>query len=108
MSTRKNATNTKEQILTTIEAIAKDLGRAPTREELERLGGIPATVVRSRFGKHRTAVRAAGLEPTRTGPEPIKNERLLEDWGKVVRRLQGAPTQMEYQEAGKYSARCLI
>jgi hypothetical protein len=108
MPGRKNASITKEQILSTIQAIAKDLGRAPTREELERLGGIPPTVVRNRFGKHRTAVRAAGLEPTRTGPERVKNERLLEDWGKVVRRLQGAPTQLEYQGAGQYSARCLI
>jgi hypothetical protein len=100
---------TRQQVLDAIEAVAKDLGRAPTREELEQLGGISPVVVRRHFLRHRAAVRAAGLEPARTGPErQIQNEDLLEDWGKLARRLKRAPTQSEYQSEGKYSYRCVI
>ncbi len=100
---------TKQQVLSAIEAVAKKLGRAPTREELEQLGGISPAVVRRHFMRHRAAVRAAGLEPARNGPERwIQNEDLLEDWGKLTRRLKRAPTQSEYQSEGKYSYRCVI
>lgn len=100
---------TREQILSAIEAVAKELGRAPTREELERLGGISPAAVRRHFMRHRTAVRAAGLEPAPTGPaRQIQNEELLEDWGGLTRRLRRAPTQAEYQSEGKYAYRCLI
>ncbi len=109
MISRKNTLITKEQILTTIQAIAKDLGRAPTSLELRRLGGIHPVVVKYRFGKYNSAVRAAGLEPKPTGTgQRLNNDELLKDWGKAVRRLQGAPTQREYEGAGQYSARCLI
>ena len=100
---------TKEQVLSAIEAVAKELGRAPTREELEQLGGISPAVVRRHFMRHRSAVRAAGLEPAQTGPErQIQNEDLLGDWGELARRLKRAPTQSEYQSEGKYSYRCLV
>ena len=105
----KKIPTTKQQVLSAIEAVAKGLGRAPTREELEQLGGISPAVVRRHFMRHRTAVRAAGLEPTRTGPERmIGNEDLLEDWGELARRLKRMPTQSEYQSEGKYSYRCLV
>jgi hypothetical protein len=65
-------------------------------------------VVRSLFERHRTAVRAAGLEPAATGPDRlITNEELLEDWGAIARELKRTPTQSEYQSAGRYSYRCL-
>jgi hypothetical protein len=99
----------KEQVLSTLQRLATDLGRAPTREELEQMSGISPAVVRKHFTRHRTAVRAAGLEPAPTGPgRVIQNEDLLEDWGRVTRELKRTPTQAEYGSAGKYSYRCVI
>ena len=99
----------KEQVLSTLQRLATDLGRAPTREELEQMSGISPAVVRKHFTRHRSAVRAAGLEPAPTGPaRMIQNEDLLEDWGRVTRELKRMPTQAEYGSAGKYSYRCVI
>src|SRR5437588_4970925 len=100
---------TKEKILSAIQKVAKELGRGPTREELEQFGGISVAVVRRLFGRHRTAVRAAGLEAAPTGPDRlITNQQLLENWGEVARELGRAPTKAEYQGAGKYSERSLV
>ena len=99
----------KEQVLSSLQRLATELGRAPTREELEQMSGISPAVVRRHFTRHRTAVRAAGLEPAPTGPgRVIQNEDLLEDWGRVTRELKRMPTQAEYGSAGKYSSRCVI
>lgn len=105
----KKSLISKEQILSAVQDLATDLGRAPTREELEQMGRISPAVVRRHFTRHRLAVRAAGLEPAPTGPgRVIQNEDLLEDWGRVARELKRTPTQSEYESAGKYSYRCVI
>jgi hypothetical protein len=105
----KKSLISKEQVISTLQRLATDLGRAPTREELEQMGGISPGVVRRHFTRHRAAVRAAGLEPAPTGPgRVIQNEDLLEDWGRVTRELRRMPTQAEYASAGKYSYRCVI
>ncbi|HEX9255563.1 MAG TPA: hypothetical protein VF938_08450 [Candidatus Angelobacter sp.] len=105
----KESLISKEQVLSTIQRLATDLGRAPTREELEQRGGISVGVVRRHFTRHRWAVRAAGLEPAPTGPPRIiQNQDLLEDWGRVARELKGMPTRPEYKLAGRYAHRCMI
>ncbi|HVG89904.1 MAG TPA: hypothetical protein VNB54_00300 [Alphaproteobacteria bacterium] len=105
----KKSPISKDQILSAIQELATDLGRTPTREELEQRGGISVGAVRRLFIRHRAAVRAAGLEPAPTGPgRLIENEELLEDWGRVTRELKRTPTQTEYESAGKYSYRCVI
>jgi hypothetical protein len=105
----KKSLISKEQVLSTLQRLATELGRAPTREELEQMSGISPAVVRKHFTRHRAAVRAAGLEPAPTGPpRMIQNEDLLEDWGRVTRELKRTPTRTEYANAGKYSYRCVI
>jgi hypothetical protein len=99
----------KEEVISALKRVATDLGRAPTREELEQMSGISVAVVRKHFIRHRTAVRAAGLEPAPTGPpRMIRSEDLLEDWGRVTRELKRMPTRAEYASAGKYSYRRMI
>jgi len=105
----KKSLISKEQILSAIRGLATDLGRTPTREELEQMGGISQGVVRRLFIRHRSAVRAAGLKPAQTGPPRlIQNEDLLEDWGRVTRKLKRTPTRSEYEIAGEYSYRSVI
>lgn len=105
----KKSLISKEQIISTLQRLATELGRTPTREELEQMGGTSPAVVRRHFKRHLSAVRAAGLEPAPTGPPRIiQNQDLLEDWGRVARELKRTPTQSEYASAGKYSYRCVI
>ncbi len=105
----KKSLISKEEVLSTLQQLATELGRAPTREELEQMSGISPAVVRKHFTRHRSAVRAAGLESAPTGPpRMIQNQDLLEDWGRVTRELKRMPTQAEYRSAGKYSYRCVI
>jgi hypothetical protein len=76
----KKSLISKEQVLSTLQRLATELGRTPTREELEQMSGNSVAVVRKHFTRHRAAVRAAGLEPAPTGPpRMIQNEDLLED-----------------------------
>ena len=105
----KKSLISKEQVISTLQRLSTDLGRTPTREELEQMSGISPAVVRKHFTRHRSAVREAGLKPAPTGPgRMIQNEDLLEDWGRVTRELNRMPTRTEYANAGKYSCRCLI
>jgi len=105
----KKSLISKEQILSAIQDLATDLGRAPTREELAQMGGISVGAVRKHFTRHLSAVGAAGLEPAPTGPPRIiQNQDLLEDWGRVARELKRMPTRPEYKIAGRYAHRCMI
>jgi hypothetical protein len=105
----KKSLISKEQIISTLQRLATELGRAPTREELEQMGGISVGAVRKHFTRHRSAVRAAWLEPAPTGPPRIiQNQDLLEDWGRVARELNRMPTRPEYKIAGRYAHRCMI
>jgi hypothetical protein len=105
----KKSLISKEQIISTLQRLATELGRAPTREEMEQMGGISVGAVRKHFTRHRSAVRAAGLEPAPTGPPRIiQNQDLLEDWGRVARELKRMPTRPEYKIAGRYAHRCMI
>jgi hypothetical protein len=105
----KKSLISKEQVISTLHRLATELGRAPTREELEQKGGISVGTVRRHFTRHRSAVRAAGLEPAPTGPPRIiQNQDLLEDWGRVTRELNRMPTRPEYKITGRYAHRCMI
>jgi hypothetical protein len=54
------------------------------------------------FPSWREAVRAAGLTPDMTN-QRLEDERLLEDWGALVRRLRQIPTREQYRREGNYS-----
>lgn len=58
-----------------------------------------------RFGTYRAAVCAAGLKPNQVGVR-VEAAVLLEDWGKVARKLGRAPSNSEYERAGGYSRCC--
>jgi Homing endonuclease associated repeat len=96
---------TKEQIISAIQAAARKLGHAPTSVELKRLNGITLSQVARRFGTYRAAVCAAGLKPNQGGVR-VEAAALLEDWGKVARKVGRVPSRPEYEEAGGYSRHC--
>src|SRR5579859_3340144 len=96
---------TKEHVISAIQAAARKLGHAPNSRELRRLSGTTASQVARRFGTYRAAVSAAGLKPNPAGVR-VEAAALLEDWGKVARKLGRVPSNSEYERAGGYSRCC--
>ena len=103
--TSKKAGTTKEEIIAAIQETAGRLGRVPTSREFGPLSGISVWQVTGRFGTYGNAVRAAGLEPSHQGMK-VETAALLEDWGRVVRKVGAVPTRGQYKEAGSYSPDC--
>jgi hypothetical protein len=103
--TSKKAGRTKEEIIAAIQEAAGRLGRVPTSREFGPLSGISLWQVTGRFGTYGNAVRAAGLEPSHQGMK-VEAATLLEDWGRVVRKVGAVPTREQYKEAGSYSPDC--
>ena len=96
----------KQQILDSIAAIARRLGRAPTHSEFKALGGVSRYFVSKSFPKWNDAVRAAGLRPCRLYVR-LKDSELLRDWGKTVRKKRALPSRRGYLLEGKYEPRTL-
>jgi hypothetical protein len=100
------ASHTKSQIISAIKATARRLKRTPTRSEFQRLSGIHWTKVQRMFGGYRVAVREAGLEPD-SGGIRIDTAAMLEDFGRLARRLKRHPTREEYEKLGRYASASL-
>jgi hypothetical protein len=96
---------TKEEIIAAVQEAARKLGRAPRSREFTPLSGISVWQVTGRFGTYCNAVRAAGLEASQRGVK-VEAAALLEDWGKVVRKVGALPSRNQYREAGSYSSDC--
>ncbi len=102
----------RQQILDSIAALARKLGRAPARSEFISLSGISLYFVLQSFPKWNDAIRAAGLHPYSLNAK-VADTALLEDWGKVVRKnrtrikYRGKLPRHIYQRQGKFSPHTL-
>jgi hypothetical protein len=92
----------KQQILDSIAALAKKLGRAPSRAEFTARSGISAFFVLQLFRSWSDAVRAAGLRPY-TRNAKVEDRALLEDWGNTVRKNRGVLPRHIYRRKAKYN-----
>ena len=90
-----------QQILKSIAAMAKRLGRAPSLLEFVTGARIPKNSFFRLFPRWNDAVRAAGLHPYRLYLRPEDHE-LLTDWGETVRKLRAAPSRRAYDLNGKH------
>ena len=90
-----------QQIVKSIAAMAKRLGRAPSLLEFVTGSCIPKNSVFRLFPRWNDAVRAAGLQPYRLYLRPEDHE-LLTDWGETVRKLGAVPSRRAYDLNGKH------
>jgi len=90
-----------QQIVKSIAAMAKRLGRAPSLLEFVTGACIPKNSVFRLFPRWNDAVRAAGLQPYRLYLRPEDHE-LLTDWGETVRKLGAVPSRRAYDLNGKH------
>jgi len=90
---------TPNEILAAIRKAATDLGKIPSKREFTAHSGMGEYHVLSHFPSWLEAVRAAGvdIQPTNVKLAP---ETLLEEWGRVVRKLRRIPTRMMYRREG--------
>jgi hypothetical protein len=102
---RKDKSQSKEAVIAAIRDVAGRLGRVPASREFGSLSGISLWQVTGLFGTYGNAIRAAGLEPIQRGVK-VHAAALLEDWGRVVRKVGAVPTRGQYKEAGRYSPDC--
>ncbi len=91
----------KKQILNSLVAIAKQLGRAPSLLEFSARAGIPKHSVFRFFSRWNDALRAAGLHPRKPHMK-IEDSELLKDWGKATRKKQSVLSRRAYPLVGKY------
>jgi hypothetical protein len=94
----------KKNILDSIAAVARQLGRTPWLLEFVALAGISRYSVSRIYPRWNDAVRAAGLEPVRLKVRPEDGE-LLKDWGQTVRKRRSIPTRYAYRRQGKHDPR---
>ncbi len=96
----------KQHILNSIAAIARGLGRAPTRSEFVGLAGISEYSVSQSFPSWNDAVRSAGLHASTLNVR-LEDSALLEDWAETVRRHRAIPARHTYRREGKYDTRTI-
>jgi hypothetical protein len=96
----------KQHILNSIAAIARGLGRAPSRSEFVSLAGITDYHVLLCFPSWNDAVRAAGLHANTLNVR-LEDSALLEDWAETVRRHRAIPPRHTYRREGKYDPRTI-
>lgn len=96
----------REHILDSIAAIARGLGRAPSRSEFVSLAGMTDYHVLQCFPSWNEAVRAAGLDPYTLNVR-LEDSALLEDWAETVRGHRAIPARHAYRREGKYDPRTI-
>src|SRR6266478_8790353 len=96
----------KQHISDSIRAIARGLGRAPTRSQFIALAGISEYFVTQCFSSWNDAVRSAGLQAN-TMNVRLEDSELLKDWGQTVRTNRAIPVRRAYRREGKYDPRTL-
>jgi len=96
----------KKQILNSIAAIAKQLGRAPSMSEFVALSGISEYFVSQSFPCWNDAVKAAGLKPN-TSNVRLDDAELLKSWGETVRKNRALPSRRAYQREARYDLRTI-
>jgi hypothetical protein len=92
----------KREIVNSIAAIGKRLGRAKSQAEFSSLSGISPYYVLQYFRSWNDAVRTARLRPYTLNISP-DGRSLMEDWGKAARRHHGPPPRHAYTREGKYN-----
>jgi len=79
---------TKEEIVTTLHACAKKLGRVPTQYELSKMSRITIRHIQGHFGTFTQALRATGMEVGHRAVTASMSD-LFRDWAAVARKAPG-------------------
>ncbi len=99
---------TKQQIIDDIVAVANG-AESLSKREYETRGAIGLTTVRYHFGTWNQAVKAAGLQPIKSGHHRtrciITDEALLQELVRLRQELGKRPTLSEVSAKGRFSVK---
>ena len=98
---------TREEVLTALLQCAQKLGRTPTYREITEMSKLRRFWIQKHFGTMGRAFREAGIEVKGVGHR-IEGSELLENWGRVTRKVGRPPSLHDYRQHGKYSVRPFI
>lgn len=96
-------TPNRKEILDAIRHTASELRKTPSRSVFIGHTGISEYQVLKHFPSWNIAVEEAGLAPDTTNVQ-IDDDKLLTDWGRLVRELRQIPTRVQYRHQGEFSA----
>ncbi|MDA8169450.1 MAG: hypothetical protein M0Z59_07110 [Nitrospiraceae bacterium] len=92
----------RDDILNALRSAAQTLGHVPSRKEFLSASGMSEYHVLRHFLSWNEAVQAAGFAPYLKN-RPINPDALIEDWGKIVRKLRRIPTRIQFKRYGAFS-----
>jgi hypothetical protein len=87
-----------------IQNVASSLDKVPTREECRRHGAWPMSSVVVEFGSWNESLIAAGFSPNGGTSSKVSKDELIADVERVAAKLGEAPTKVEYDRYGDWSA----
>lgn len=91
-------------LLDHLQALAADLGRTPTSEDMYEVGEYAPLTYQYRFGSWNTAIEAAGLEPNTPADSKLSDEELTAELQALAKELEKTPSRVEMNAHGAYSA----
>lgn len=94
------ASEDRNTLIDALQSLADDLGRPPTRNEMNNSGRFSATPYYREFGSWPAALKAADLEPQYR--QDISDEELLAELARLADELGHDPRQVDMEEHGQF------
>jgi len=95
---------TTEELVAELLRLKQELGKTPSANDMNELGGYSSGQYQSHFGRWNDAIREAGLEPNQSS-EKIPTDDLLNEITRLARDLNKTPTRDQMDELGEYYGR---
>lgn len=93
----------REDLLDEIRRLADDLGRTPTKRDMNDLGAYSGRLYFDRFDSWNAAVEEAGLEPNPQRARGPSDEELLAELRRLASELGRSPSSREMRRYGTHS-----
>lgn len=89
------------ELIEALEELAAELGRTPTKQEMEEKGRFGRNTYNKHFGSWNNALEKCGLEPNKI--HGIGKTELLNEIKNLADELGETPTQKDMREYGRFS-----
>ena len=88
-------------LIAELERLEKELGHAPSAQEMNEHGEYWASTYKNHFGSWTAAIEEAGLEPDKAGTK-ISRRQLVAELNRLGETLDKRPTLQEMEDNGEY------
>jgi len=95
----------REDLIDELHRLADQLGKVPTREEMNEHGQYSRTPYDTEFGGWNKALRAVGMNINK--PVKLEREELLAELQQVANKIAKPPTMREFNDQSQYTERAV-